>query len=113
MKASARARLANDLPGRSHRLVSIHANAHGNGRKFTDASGIAVLHYPGSVDSARMAEVFQERLVARTGWRDRGTKKRSNLSLLKRTSMPAIITESGFYTNRAECEAQLQNSSLI
>lgn len=109
IKPSARAAMANAIPGRT-RLVSIHSNAAGSSG-WSDASGIAALHYTGSAVSQAMAEVFQRHLVHVMGWRDRGLKPRGNLSLLKRTRMPAVITETGFYTNRHECSVLLQPSA--
>lgn len=84
-------------------LVSIHANAHGNGRDFNDANGITVLHYPTSTRSKAIAQVFQDALIGATGLRDRGIKGRDDLSILRKTNMPAVLTENGFYTNEAEC----------
>lgn len=102
MKPSQRAALANAIPG-SCRLVSVHANAHRMGKEFTSAGGVVVLYNRGSKTGSRIAQVFQRHLVNATGFRDRGIKPRGNLSILKRTRMPAIVTETGFYTNEDEC----------
>jgi len=107
---SSRASMANDIDTRvavDTVLVSIHANAHGNGAEFNDAHGVTVLHYPGSKRSAAIAQVFQDSIVAATGWHDRGIKGRGDLSILKHTHMPAVLTENGFYTHREQCEQLL------
>jgi N-acetylmuramoyl-L-alanine amidase len=76
--------------------------------KWTDANGVTVLHYPTSARSKEIAELFQGHLVKLTCWRDRGIKARGDLSILKFTHMPAIITENGFYTCREQCEEMLR-----
>jgi N-acetylmuramoyl-L-alanine amidase len=107
MGPSQRAALANYIAGAlgmTSRLLSIHANAHGDGHEFNDAHGLTVLYYPTSEKGKDMAQQLQARLVGATGLRDRGIKPRDDLSLLKRTHMPAVLSENGFYTNREECE---------
>lgn len=92
-----------DTPSEA-RLLSVHANAHGNGADFNEAEGVTVLYYPSSSTGKALAEAMQDCLVTASGMRDRGVKARDNLSLLKKTNMPAILTENGFYTNRQEVE---------
>lgn len=109
-----RARLANEVAARIPlpcRLVSVHSNADGNGDDWTEASGITCLHWPDSEASRDMAQTFQTALVSALGWRDRGIKGRDDLSLLRRSAMPAIITESGFYTHASECRSLLQTAT--
>lgn len=109
MPAYKRADMANDVAARCGMpgmLVSIHGNAHGRGREFTPANGVATLHYP-SPYAQTVAQTFQKYLVAETGWRDRGTKERAGLAMLRRTKMPSVLTESGFYTNEVQCAEML------
>ncbi|MEL6669619.1 MAG: N-acetylmuramoyl-L-alanine amidase [Bacteroidota bacterium] len=95
------------------RLVSIHANAHDNndmGGGWSTAHGIETLHYP-SRQSTALAQVFQKHLIKHIGWRDRGTKPRTNLCLLRESHMPAVMTETGFMTNLQEC-LELMNGEV-
>jgi N-acetylmuramoyl-L-alanine amidase len=46
-----------------------------------------------------MATVFQNFITQRTGWRNRGVKASNDLYVLRHTAMPAVLTESGFYTD--------------
>jgi len=84
-------------------LVSVHCNAYGNFKSFTFPRGIESYYWESSEAGRRIAEVFQENLVQVTGWKDRGIR-RGDLRILRESDMPAILTESGFYTNREQCE---------
>jgi N-acetylmuramoyl-L-alanine amidase len=87
-------------------FVSVHANASGNGDKWMQAHGVEVWHAWQSKQGGAIAEVFVAKLALRTQFRNRGTKSRENkqFTVLTKTQMPAILTESGFYDNREECE---------
>lgn len=110
-----RAELANELAVKSHLdavLVSIHANAaHRVDDGWEDAHGVTVLYYPSSEAGKELAGRFQALIVGATGWRDRGIRGRRDLSILKRTSMPAILTENGFYTHREQCMELLSDDT--
>jgi N-acetylmuramoyl-L-alanine amidase len=84
-------------------LVAVHSNAYGDGRHFTIPRGIETYYHERSTAGKRIAELFQENLVQATGWKDRGIR-RGNFQIIRETSMPAIRTENGFYTNREQCE---------
>ena len=84
-------------------LVAVHSNAYGDGRHFTVPRGIETYYHESSKAGKRIAEMFQENLVQVTGWRNRGIR-RGNFQLIRDTSMPAILTENGFYTNREQLE---------
>jgi len=108
---SKRAQLANEVADRMplpSRLVSVHANASGDGQGWTEPDGLTVLHYPTSSVSEEIAQTFLGELVRATGWRDRGLRPRDDLTLLKATRMPAVLTENGFYTNEAQCTLLLE-----
>lgn len=80
--------------------VSIHANAAGSG--WSDANGIET--YTAKVCSAKsteLAEAIQRELIAATGLRDRGVK-REDFTVIAKTSMPAVLIEAGFMTNKTE-----------
>lgn len=77
--------------------VSIHCNAAGSG--WNSANGIETFYR--SANSNKMAEIFQQCLIEETGRRDRGAKE-ANFYVLRKTTMPAILSENGFMTNREE-----------
>jgi N-acetylmuramoyl-L-alanine amidase len=116
MAPSLRALMANDIARRVElpcRLVSVHSNAFGDGTQFESPHGITCLYYPTSHDGQEMAKTFQTDLVSATGWQCRGIKPRDDLTLLKNTTCPAVITETGFYTNEQQCrqlmDPEIQN----
>jgi len=112
MGPSARARLANELALEVELpaiVISVHSNAAGM-HGWMNADGVTVLHYPTSEKGIALAERFQAEIVAATGWRDRGIKARTDLSILNKTRMPAILTENGFYTSREQCVQLLDDS---
>ncbi|MDP5170697.1 MAG: N-acetylmuramoyl-L-alanine amidase [Bacteroidia bacterium] len=94
-------------------FVSIHANAFGMGDAWSSsesARGLEMWHFPESNTGMRIASVFQRELLkALPTWRDRGIKahkkgSRNVFYVLQNTSMPAVLTENGFYTNKEETE---------
>lgn len=107
---TARASLANavarNFPGLRKLMISIHGNAAKDRDAvqdgWSDAGGVTVLHHTSSRKSKKFAQLLQNKLVVASSLRDRGIKARNNLSILKRTSMPAILSECGFYTNKSE-----------
>lgn len=80
-------------------FVSIHFNSASN----KSASGIETLIYVKASGTARhLAANVQHNLVKDTGWKNRGVKERDNLTVLKKTRMPAILVECGFISNNDE-----------
>lgn len=77
-------------------FISIHSNAFKNEK----VNGFEVHYYT----QDNLAQVFQDQLKVLGN--DRGIKK-SNFYVLKHTTMPAILTENGFYTNEEECKRLL------
>lgn len=89
-------------------FVSVHANA-GPARSSkhwtTDSiKGIETWFYHGSKRGQRLAAVFQRHLIDFTGFANRHLKSRpeKQFYVLRKTRMPAVLTENGFYNNRAE-----------
>lgn len=80
-------------------FVSLHFNAAEN----TSARGIETLYH---TNGQRLAELIQARLVKDLGDVDRGVKRRTDLYVLRRTKMPAVLVELGFITSPGE-EAKL------
>ena len=81
-------------------FISIHLNA----AEAKSANGIETYAYGISGKGTELAKAVQKELITKTGARDRGVKS-ANFYVLKRTRMPAILVETGFISNDAECLA--------
>ncbi|MEN0051290.1 MAG: N-acetylmuramoyl-L-alanine amidase, partial [Bacteroidota bacterium] len=116
IRLSERVRRANSLPSQLPKLyVSVHSNA-GPPRPGSDwvvpsISGVETWHYHGSKNGTKMAAIFQKEIVRATGWKNRGLKstKIKGLYVLKHTSMPAVLTENGFFNNKEEVQKLMQD----
>ena len=89
-------------------LKKIYVSVHGNAATdlWSIASGVETYHYPNSQTGIALATVFQKHLVQQTGWKDRGIKE-ARFYVLRKTTMPAILTENGFFSNKTQCEQML------
>ena len=84
--------------------VSIHANAHGDGKTWTSAKGIETfVHTSKPAEAVQLAEKVQRKLIEKTGRVDRGVKF-AKYQVLDDTHMTAILCECGFMTNQEEAE---------
>jgi len=82
--------------------VSVHANAFGNGKTFNNARGICTFHHYRSNSGKRLAESLQRWLADLTTFQDRGVRSNdswANFYVLRKTHMPAVLSENGFMTN--------------
>jgi N-acetylmuramoyl-L-alanine amidase len=92
-------------------LVSIHANAAGNGSKWENAHGWEAYTSVGKTKSDYIAsffyrnaeKIFKDRKI-RYEWEDGDEDKELNFYILKYTKCPAIITENFFYDNISDVE---------
>jgi len=86
-------------------FLSIHANAYGDGVRFTSARGIETWIHHGNELARRVGQIFQTHLLNAYDTRDRGIKSKENKQfyVLRNTNMLAILLECGFYTNLEEC----------
>ncbi|TCK90495.1 N-acetylmuramoyl-L-alanine amidase [Natranaerovirga hydrolytica] len=104
-----RAILANEIE--ADIFLSIHNNAH-NG----SANGTETLYYPTTdndgLTSRKLARIFQDSMLDMLGLYDRGIKERSNLYVLRNTTMPAVIVEVGFMDN-AHDAAKLKDEKFV
>jgi len=94
---------ANNVPSDLPKIfLSVHANA-GPGT-WTHAKGLETWFFHGSRTGRKLAAVFQQQLVNELGWINRGIKSQptKQFFVLRRTNMPAVLTENGFYNNRKQ-----------
>ena len=91
-------------------LVSIHANAAGDGSRWMNAQGWSAYTSPGKTKADAAAEAFYDAFEA--AFPDRRIRKdmsdgdrdwEANFTLLKNTRCPAVLLENFFYDNRDEC----------
>jgi N-acetylmuramoyl-L-alanine amidase len=86
-------------------LLSLHFNDHEDDR----ANGLEVLY--GGEHMRELAERMQRRLVAATGLRDRGAKRRQDLGVL-RFPGPALLVELGFIANDKDREKLMEPDTV-
>ena len=82
--------------------VSVHCNAFGNGKDFNGARGTCTFHHYRSVSGKALAESLQKWLADLSPFRDRGVRSNdswANFYVLRKTHMPAVLSENGFMTN--------------
>lgn len=86
-------------------FVSVHYNA----AHTEKPEGVEVYYFQSDDDKARsyqskvLAERVLEKVILKTGAKSRGIKH-GNLAVIRETTMPAILIEGGFMTNKAEME---------
>jgi len=103
-------------------FVSVHGNAAMGKNPYPN--GIETFYYK---SGKGLAECVQEELISELKWRNRGIRKAYRtvqdkegkqktiykIAIVKYTSMPAILTENGFYTNPRQCMKMLENGTVI
>ena len=92
-----RKRIINESGGDA--LISIHQNAFPS----AEAKGAQVFYYRKSEKGRRLAECIQNAITEKADKENtRTAKENENYYLLKNTSMPSVIVECGFLSNKAE-----------
>ena len=99
-------------------LVSIHANAMGNGIEWMNAKGWSCYTSKGSTKSDQIAEClydafeaeFPERKI-RKDMSDGDRDWEENFYVLQKSKCPAVLLENFFYDNREECAWMLQEET--
>ena len=91
--------------------VSVHANAFGNGKDFNGAKGVCTFHHYRSSTGKTLAVSLQKHLGDLTNLRDRGVRSNetwANFYVLRKTNMPAVLSENGFMTNYEDAIALME-----
>lgn len=92
---------------RASAFVSVHVNS--LDAKASQVNGAETYHAPGSSLGENLAELVHQQIIASTGANDRGVRS-ARFHVIVKTSMPAILVETGFITNPSEA-ARLVNSA--
>lgn len=90
-------------------FLSLHTNA----SEITSASGSEALVYRQPSQAANLGADILLWLNRTTGLQNRGVKTRSNLYVLRRTAMPAVLLELGFISNVNDAMLMLQRPDLF
>ena len=99
-------------------LVSVHANAAGNGSAWMNARGWSCYTSRGKTKSDQVAEClydafeaeFQDRKI-RKDMSDGDRDWEENFYVLQKSKCPAVLLENFFYDNREECAWMLQEEA--
>ena len=99
-------------------LVSVHANAAGNGSAWMNARGWSCYTSKGKTKSDQVAEFlydafeeeFQDRKI-RKDMSDGDRDWEENFYVLQKSKCPAVLLENFFYDNREECAWMLQEET--
>ena len=110
--------ICNRLGASNVLLVSIHANAAGNGSAWMNAKGWSCYTSKGKTKSDQVAEClydafeaeFPERKI-RKDMSDGDRDWEENFYVLEKSKCPAVLLENFFYDNREECAWMLQEET--
>jgi N-acetylmuramoyl-L-alanine amidase len=115
---SKRAKRANLIASKNKDYQCVYISIHGNAGP-EKASGIEVFTSPGQTKSDKFATILLKEL-AKLGWkmrydryRDGDPDKEAKFTVLTKTSMPAVLSENGFYTNEQECKKMLSDEGQV
>ena len=110
--------ICNRLGASNVLLVSIHANAAGNGSAWMNAKGWSCYTSKGKTRSDQVAEclydAFEEEFHDRKIRKDMSDGDRDweeNFYVLEKSKCPAVLLENFFYDNREECAWMLQEET--
>ena len=110
--------ICNRLGASNVLLVSIHANAAGNGSAWMNAKGWSCYTSKGKTESDSLAECLYDAFEAE--FKDRKIRKdmsdgdrdwEENFYVLQKSKCPAVLLENFFYDNREECAWMLQEET--
>lgn len=88
-------------------LVSIHVDAYGDGKRWTEPKGWSVWTTPGVTESDKLADylvqeaakTFSDRKIRYYSFQPLGRDFEANFKILTGTRCPAVLTENFFQTN--------------
>lgn len=90
-------------------IISIHANAFGNGKEWTSPKGWSIYTSRGKTESDRLATCIAEaakkylpKLHLRGDFSDQDIDYEESFYILRKTISPAVLTENGFFTNKED-----------
>ena len=92
---------------RANAFVSVHVNS--LDANASEISGVETYYAPGASLGENLAELVHEQILASTGANDRGVRS-ARFYVIRNTSMPAILVETGYITNPSEA-SRLVNSA--
>lgn len=110
--------ICNRLGASNVLLVSIHANAAGNGSAWMNAKGWSCYTSKGKTESDSLAECLYDEFEAE--FQDRKIRKdmsdgdrdwEENFYVLQKSKCAAVLLENYFYDNREECAWMLQEET--
>ena len=110
--------ICNRLGASNVLLVSIHANAAGNGSAWMNAKGWSCYTSKGKTQSDQVAEYLYDAFEAE--FHDRKIRKdmsdgdrdwEENFYVIQKSKCPAVLLENFFYDNREECAWMLQEET--
>lgn len=84
---------------RASAFVSVHVNS--LDANASQVSGVETYHAPGASLGKSLAEFVHDQILAGTGANDRGVRS-ARFYVIRNTSMPAILVETGYITNPSE-----------
>lgn len=90
-------------------FISLHANA----SDIPAASGSEALVYRVDSTAGELGRLIVQYLSQATGLPDRGVTPRTNLYVLRRTRMPAVLVELGFITNPGDAALMANDPQLF
>ncbi|MBK8703707.1 MAG: N-acetylmuramoyl-L-alanine amidase [Saprospiraceae bacterium] len=96
-------------------FVSVHSNAapaaSANAWAPENVSGIETWFYHGSKRGQKMAGIFQKYLIEKTGLKNRHIKSKPDgqFYVLRKSAMTSVLTENGFYNNKKEALALMDD----
>ncbi len=90
-------------------FISLHTNA----SSVESATGVEAFAFSAPSPAFSLGEDLLYWLNRTTGLRNRGTKVRSGLYVLRRTAMPAVLVELGFITNYNDAMLMSQRPDLF
>ena len=90
-------------------FISLHTNA----SSISSARGCEAFAFSRPSEAFSLGESILDSLSEVTGLRNRGMQGRTNLYVLRKTAMPAVLVELGFISNPSDAALMSQNPALF